>query len=120
MSQVRDAIESLYIGKCTIVEFVPEKDEETKLTTQVEKQVYVDLPCRLSYSRYKTEDVASGTEFVSAEQTMKLFLSPDIEVNHGSKLIITQNGKTKEYKRSGVANHHTNHQEIPIQIYEKA
>ncbi|HDF5622307.1 TPA: hypothetical protein PC346_003842, partial [Clostridioides difficile] len=52
-------------------------------------------------------------------QTIKLFISPNIEVKAGSKLIITnQNNVTKEYVRSGESAIYPNHQEVILELLE--
>ncbi|HBG7860105.1 TPA: hypothetical protein KRF17_003499, partial [Clostridioides difficile] len=48
------------------------------------------------------------------EQTIKLFISPDIEIKAGSKLIIND----KEYVRSGESVIYPNHQEIILELLE--
>ncbi|HBG5847838.1 TPA: hypothetical protein OUL20_003776, partial [Clostridioides difficile] len=53
------------------------------------------------------------------EQKIKLFISPDIEIKAGSKLIITnQNNITKEYIRSGEPAIYPNHQEIILELFK--
>ncbi|HBF5228480.1 TPA: hypothetical protein KSJ92_004019, partial [Clostridioides difficile] len=48
------------------------------------------------------------------EQTIKLFISPDIEIKAGSKLIIND----KEYVRSGESAIYSNHQEIILELFK--
>ena len=99
VSKTRKAIEMLYRDKCTIVEYQPIKDPVTKRTNNKEVIVLENQPCKLSY-----KNIVSATEgkLSKLEQTIKLFISQDISVKAGSKLIITnQNNITKEYIRSG-------------------
>ncbi|MGO0969381.1 hypothetical protein ACTPEV_03520, partial [Clostridioides difficile] len=94
MDKTRKAIEMLYRDKCTIVEYQPIKDPITKRTNNKEVIVLENQPCKLSY-----KNIVSATEgkLAKLEQTIKLFISPDIEIKAGSKLIIND----KEYVRSG-------------------
>ncbi|EQJ86372.1 putative phage protein, partial [Clostridioides difficile P48] len=93
MDKTRKAIEMLYRDKCTIVEYQPIKDPITKRTNNKEIVVLENQSCKLSY-----KNIVSATDgkVAKLEQTIKLFISPDIEIKAGSKLIIND----KEYVRS--------------------
>ncbi|HBF5762754.1 TPA: hypothetical protein KOR32_001591, partial [Clostridioides difficile] len=92
MDKTRKAIEMLYRDKCTIVEYQPIKDPITKRTNNKEIVVLENQSCKLSY-----KNIVSATDgkVAKLEQTIKLFISPDIEIKAGSKLIIND----KEYVR---------------------
>ena len=111
VSKTRKAIEMLYRDKCTIVEYQPIKDPVTKRTNNKEVIVLENQPCKLSY-----KNIVSATEWKVAklEQTIKLFISPDIEIKAGSKLIIND----KEYVRSGESAIYPNHQEIILELFK--
>ncbi|ENY8570605.1 TPA: hypothetical protein KRL22_001421 [Clostridioides difficile] len=116
VSKTRKAIEMLYRDKCTIVEYQPIKDPVTKRTNNKEVIVLENQPCKLSY-----KNIVSATEgkVAKLEQTIKLFVSPNISVKAGSKLIITnQNNITKEYIRSGEPAIYPNHQEVLLELCE--
>ena len=117
MVKARKAIESMYDGVCTITE--QQKVQRPNKTTGFEDVVvHEDIPCRLSF---KTTDSTNQTETASiANQTVKVFLAPEINVKEGSKLAITQNGITKEYKASGSPALYSTHQEIILEIFERA
>ncbi|HBF6508084.1 TPA: hypothetical protein KOT27_001574, partial [Clostridioides difficile] len=85
MDKTRKAIEMLYRDKCTIVEYQPIKDPITKRTNNKEIVVLENQSCKLSY-----KNIVSATDgkVAKLEQTIKLFISPDIEIKAGSKLII--------------------------------
>ncbi|EGT4083900.1 TPA: hypothetical protein KRK11_003715, partial [Clostridioides difficile] len=101
----------LYRDKCTIVEYQPIKDPVTKRTNNKEVIVLENQPCKLSY-----KNIVSATEgkVAKLEQTIKLFISPDIEIKAGSKLIIND----KEYVRSGESAIYPNHQEIILELFK--
>ncbi|TQX28014.1 hypothetical protein D1N55_18385, partial [Clostridioides difficile] len=57
---------------------------------------------------------ATEGKLAKLEQTIKLFISPDIEIKAGSKLIIND----KEYVRSGESAIYSNHQEIILELFK--
>lgn len=112
--QVRKAIESRYKGLCVILEKRKVKDEVTKATVLKDIAVLSNQPCRLSYSSSGT---ANQTDTVSnIEQTIKLFIAPEIKIAPGSKLRITQNGTTTDYISSGVPAVYETHQEVSLEL----
>jgi hypothetical protein len=115
MVKARKAIESLYDGKCTITEH-QKFQKENKSTGFQDVVVLEDEPCRLSF---KTINSTSQTDTVaSVVQTTKVFLAPEIQVKPGSKLTITQNGVTTEYKSSGKPAFYSTHQEIILELFK--
>lgn len=111
----RRAQEAMYEGLCTIVEYHTVRDEKTKLSEEREVVVMENLPCKLSFEKL---DAASPTETATAiSQGVKLFLSPEVRVNSGSKIIVTQNGITGEYSASGVPAVYATHQEIVLELF---
>ncbi|EIS9734294.1 hypothetical protein K9757_14265 [Clostridioides difficile] len=111
VSKTRKAIEMLYRDKCTIVEYQPIKDAITKRTNNKEVIVLENQPCKLSYKNITS---ATDGKVAKLEQTIKLFISPDIEIKAGSKLIIND----KEYVRSGESAIYPNHQEIILELFK--
>ncbi|MGC8280231.1 hypothetical protein ACP3UY_16300 [Clostridioides difficile] len=111
MDKTRKAIEMLYRDKCTIVEYQSIKDPITKRTNNKEIVVLENQSCKLSY-----KNIVSATDgkVAKLEQTIKLFISPDIEIKAGSKLIIND----KEYVRSGESAIYPNHQEIILELFK--
>lgn len=106
----------LYRDKCTIVEYQSIKDYITKRTNNKEIVVLEKQPCKLSY-----KNITSVTDGIVAklEQVIKLFISPNISIKAGSKLIITnQNNVTKEYVRSGESAIYPNHQEVILEMFK--
>lgn len=112
--QARKAVESRYRGLCDILEKRKVKDEITKATVLRDTVVLSNQPCRLSYSSSGT---ANQTDTVSnIEQTIKLFIAPEIKITPGSKCRITQNGVTTDYISSGVPALYETHQEISLEL----
>lgn len=112
--QARKAVESRYKGLCDILEKRKVKDEVTKATILRDTVVLGNQPCKLSYSSSGT---ANQTDTVSSiEQTIKLFIAPEIKITPGSKLRITQNGITTDYISSGVPDVYETHQEVSLEL----
>lgn len=111
----RRAQEATYEGFCTMVEYRTVRDEKTKLSDEKEIIVVESLPCKLSFEK---QEAASQTETATAvSQGVKLFLAPEVRVNSGSKLIVTQNGVTEEYSASGKPAIYPTHQEITLELF---
>ncbi len=112
----RKAIEGTYSGRCTIKERRDTKDEKTKVSRKTEITIAENQPCRLSFEKI-TAAVQTDTA-AAISQGAKLFLAPEITVNPGSKIIVTQAGVTGEYQLSGVAAVYETHQEIMLGLFE--
>ena len=111
----RKALESMYDGRCNIIEYQKVK-RENKSTGFQEVTVHRDIPCRRSYNAVSS---ANPSDMASAvTQGIKLFLAPEIPVKSGSKIVVTQNGTTTEYKSSGEPAIHTAHQEIALELFK--
>lgn len=114
--KARKAIESTYSGTCTITEY-QEYVKENRSTGHREVVVKDNLPCRLSFS--SSQAAGQGETASSLNQNIKLFLSPDVVINPGSKITVTQNGVATEYKNSGVPAVYPTHQEIILELFRR-
>ncbi len=115
MVKVREAVESLYDGVCTITEYQKIR-KENKSTAFAEVVVLENQPCRMSF---KTVNPTNQTETAGVvTQAVSVYLSPDILVKPGSKMVITQNGVTNEYKCSGKPAVYSSHQEVPLELFK--
>lgn len=106
----------LWTGRCTVYEYTDITDPFTHQTTQKETAVLQDEPCRLSYNYEQSTNMKSGAAVVS--QSIRLFIRPDLVINPGSVIEITQHGVTKKYKGSGSPAVFCNHQEIILELYD--
>lgn len=113
----RKAQEQLYDGICTVTEYRKVKDEKTKLSGMSDVVVLEGQPCRISFS--KVSAVVQSESAANAVQTIKLFISPDVIIQPGSKITATQNGVTTVYKSSGVPAVYATHQEIMLELYQE-
>lgn len=116
VSALRRAVESQYIGLCTVAEYGPVKNPITKITRHVESNVLNNEPCRLSYKNIaQANPTGTGTVLI---QVIKLFMAPELKIKPGSKIIVTQNGETTEYKNSGKPAIYSSHQEIILELFD--
>lgn len=113
----RKAQEILYSGVMTVTERHKIRDEGTGLTTQKDVVVLENQPCKLSFETLKS---AQQTETAAGiTQIIKLFVAPEITVKPGSKVTVTQDGVTADYKCSGVPAVYPTHQEIILELFER-
>lgn len=113
--KTRKALERLYTDTCTIIEY-QEYQKPNKSTGHREVPVLENQPCMISF---KTSNSTDNTESASAlSQIVKVFLAPEINVKAGSKLSITRNGVTTDYKNSGEPARYDTHQEIVVEIFK--
>ncbi len=109
------AIKSLWIGRCTVYTITHQINEVNKRSEAVEVISLQDEPCRLSFKTITATE--PDTESAIVRQVVKLIISKTAEIPPGSKIVVTQNGKTGTYTRSGDPAIYTHHQEI---VLEKA
>lgn len=118
VSAQRKALERLWKDRCSV--FVKKKvtDPTTKLTDFVEMPLLQDQPCKLSF---ETLTSSSGDPVAAITQTVKLFLSPDVEIPAGCKIVVTRFNDLERkftYSKSGEAGVFTNHQEIQLEPFK--
>lgn len=112
---VRKAIEMTYEGKCTITEH-QKVTKPNKSTGFKDVVVLEEQPCKLSFENLTTTTDSGNAEKVI--QITKLLIAPEIQIKPGSKLTVTQNGVTREYKKSGEPAVHFAHQEIMLELFD--
>lgn len=114
----RKAMESTYYsGVCSVVECRDVRDEKTKITHKSEVTVIENQPCKLSFEKL---DAVNQTETAAkTTQGTKLFVSPDVEIKAGSKIIVEQDGVKTAYSTSGVPAVYPTHQEIMLELFER-
>lgn len=113
----RKAMEATYDGTCKIYHMQSIKDPKTKVTRQEEVVVKENVPCHLSYS--STSPVVQSGTVATVSQTIKLFLVPELIVPPGSRLEVTQQGRTESYSQSGKAAVYYSHQEILLELWKE-
>jgi len=116
MVNIKAALESLWKGTCTIVIREETQNPTNKRIEFNEVPVYENQPCKLSFETITTTKDNNNAELVV--QGAKLFIAPEVDIPPGSKITVTQNGKTTEYEKSGEPAVYTNHQEITLELFK--
>ena len=114
----RKALERLWKDRCTVYHRVKVTDPKTKLTDFEEKPLLQDQPCKLSFETLNSTD---GDHVATVAQSVKLFISPDVEIPAGCKIVVTRFNdleRTFTYSRSGEPGMFTNHQEIMLEPFK--
>lgn len=113
----KKAIESLFVGKCNVIEYKEVTDKDFGITEFKEIEVLSNVPCRLSYKNItNTNQTETGNAII---QTVKLFYPVDVEIKSGSKIVVTQNNITKEYKNSGEPTVYSSHKELILEVFKE-
>lgn len=114
----RKALERLWKDRCTVYHRVKVTDPKTKLTDFDEKPLLQDQPCKLSFETLNSTD---GDYVATVAQSVKLFISPNVEIPAGCKIVVTRFNdleRTFTYSRSGEPGIFTNHQEIMLEPFK--
>ncbi len=112
----RKELEKLYEDTCTVYSHESVRDEETGITKTAEKALYEAVPCRLSFA---SSPAVSGDMAPEIGQSVKLFLSPEVEIPPGCRIDVTRAGRVISYKSSGMPALYPTHQEITLKAYEE-
>ncbi len=110
-------LERLWRDRCTIYQKIKVTDPDTKLTDFKEIATLQDQPCKLSF---ETLAAAGGDSVAAIAQSVKLFLSPDVMIPPGCKIVVQRfNQPEREfiYAQSGEAGVFSGHQEIPLKPF---
>lgn len=117
----RKAVESLYKGVCTVKAWQPVTDPITNITKNIEVTLYENQKCKLSSTgaAFVSSSAKQSTAPAFVTQTKKIFIAPELNIPPGCKIIVTQNGVTNEYTRSGKSSVYMDHQEVPVDLFER-
>lgn len=113
----RKAQESLYDSKCVI--FRLKNFEKPNGAAGQKKEILVDnQPCRVSKKNVSASNQTDAEN--SIEQIPQLFISPEVEVPPGSRVVVTQIVADRtiitEYDQTGVPSVYKTHQEILMRL----
>lgn len=109
------AIFSLFTGRCTVLIRKSKTNPDTEMEEFEESILFENEPCRISFqSTSPTSDGDTPKLF----QQVKILVASDKEIPAGSKIIVTQNGHTETYTRSGMPALYSAHQEIPVNLFK--
>lgn len=116
MKKARQIIESRYEDTCNIIELNNIYDSNTKQTKPTEVVVQENIKCQLSYKTISNnEETGNGAKKI---QIVELFVSPDIKIKPGSKIIVTHKGVKTEYKNSGEPAVYNTQQTILLELFD--
>jgi len=112
------ALRRLWTDRCDVFVRESARDPVTGRNVFTERRLHADLPCRVSF-RIRFETVSGvrdvGGAAVSAGQTVKLFLAPEIAVPAGSKIIVRRGAHEMVFARTGIPALFEVHQEIRME-----
>ena len=115
-----DAIKKLWVGQCDI--YVREYGvNDSGVNEPREVLKFKGQPCRLSFYSALNSAITSpsGSGASETHQNIKLFLDSDIQIPEGSKIIVTQNGRTTAYCQSSPPLVYAFHQEICLKLFKE-
>ena len=111
---VQRALETLWTDRVTVYRKQKVTDPETHITDFQEVPILEDQPCKLSF---ETLTASQGDPAATVSQAVKLFLSPDVTVPAGCRVVVTRPNETERvltYTSSGLAGMFHSHQEISL------
>lgn len=117
MSNYQDALQRLWDGRCTVYTQTSTVNTSTGRNVITEVVAIQNEPCRLSFS--SAASTTENSEAALVQQSVKLFISNAVSIPPGSKLVITQEGVTETYKRTGKPATYRYHQEIALELFKE-
>lgn len=110
--KIREAVESWYTDTCNV--YGTKKVKKDNITSFEDTIIVEEQPCRLSFSKALPTNNADGTSTLS--QTIKLFISPNIDIKPGSNIEVIRGERKVMYKCSGEPAVYETHQEITLEL----
>lgn len=111
------AVKSMWDGKCDVYVRETVINPDNGRNEPVEKAIYTQLPCRLSFKSISS--TSEQSEAATVQQVVKLFISKDIDIPFGSKLVVTQKEHTGVYTKSGDPAIYSFQQEIILEHFKE-
>ena len=113
----QNAIRNLWTGRCDVIVRTTIINPSNGRNEPTESVLLKNEPCRISFSTIKSTTESNSAEAIT--QTIKLFLASGVEIPEGSKIVVTQNGKTGAYIKSGAPAVYSTHQEIILERFKE-
>lgn len=111
---VREIIERTYTDTCVIRTY---QNSVSSYVNTLTPALSEPVPCRLSHQTI--QPAAYQYDTGEQKQTVKLFVSPDINFPPGSEVIVTHDGITAEYELAGFPAVYKTHQEILLTLKDR-
>ena len=108
----QDALKRLWDGVCDVYAIETVRNEKNGRDEPQEVLKLSGEPCRLSFSSVSNTSEQDSAPVI--QQTVKLFISKAADIPAGSKVVVTQEGRTDAYQRSGEPATYSTHQEIVL------
>lgn len=111
----------MWKDRCSIIVQAEQTNPDTNLTDFQETPLFENQPCKLSFEKQTATD---ENHVATVSQGVKLFLSPDLVIPPGCKIVVQRFNRQGElvreftYSQSGEAGVFTNHQEITLTLWE--
>lgn len=113
----RKALEQhMWHGRAMVKVWEEYEDPISFVTKHGEVTKYEDIPCKLSHKTFAATSSTGAGAVLTKE--IKLSLGNEYDIPPGSKIIVTQNGITEEYTRSGKPAMFRVHQEIELELFK--
>lgn len=112
------ALQSLWRDRCSIYHQVEVTDPDTHLTGFEEQPLLKNQPCKLSFENLTS---TNGDETPIVTQAVKLFISINVVIPAGCKIVVTRPNNEREFtfSKSGEAGIFSNHQEINLVLFKE-
>jgi len=113
--KIKNAIESMYEDTFNLVEY-QKVVGANHVTSFQEVTVQSNIPCRLSFSSANSASKQEANNSVA--QTIELFTAKTVDIKEGSKIVVTHDGGTYYFKRSGIPSVYKTHQEVMLEDFK--
>lgn len=119
---LKNTVESFYDCLCDVYVNKEKIDDNSFITKHTRVRIFEKLKCRLSYKNGSRKLLTTNQTAIEgkASQSIKLFISPDYEINSGSEIIVFKNNKELKFKHSGISSIYNSHQEIILEYVGEA
>ncbi len=115
MVNIKPYLSRLYTGRMDIMAVSKTKDSHGITKTEF-KTVQSDVPCRLSYDRKTVNNADNGDLLI---QEIQVICSPDVDIPEGSRLKVTQAGRTETFDLASPPAVYDNHQEVRLTLLNR-
>lgn len=112
---VRKALALLNNCTYSVLEYQEIKDPKTGIVKHQEVPTQGGLPGKISFSTVKQAQESEVN--ATAQQIVKLFYEPHIEIKAGSKIVVVHKGQIYNYKNSGEPSRFESHNEIVLEKF---
>jgi len=105
--------EEMYPGTCDVFGYI---SAEGVINNTIETKLHSGIPCRLYR---KSTSVGNQGDANTIHKEVRLLINPKYLIPAGSKIVVTQHGRSLEYENSGEADIYESHQSIVLKLARK-